>query len=121
MKEDLKECFDTRNVNAVNPSYLYRSGTSSPLDREWAQKLGREAVRLLSHGPGRPTFLTIKNDGKEFTLSPYPLSNLRCMEEFHRFVSKRFYNPDTYSATEEGRNYLSRMVEEVPEGKYGLT
>ena len=26
LKEDLKREFDTRNVNAVNPSYLYRSG-----------------------------------------------------------------------------------------------
>ena len=120
LKEDLKEYFNTRNVNAVNPSYLYRSGTSSALDIEWAEKLGREAVRLLSHGPERPTFLTIKKEGKEFTISPYPLSNLQCMEEFHRFVDKRFYDPDNYSVTEEGKNYLSEIVEEVPEGKYGL-
>lgn len=121
LKEDLKKYFNTRNVNAVNPSYLYRSGTPSALDNEWAEKLGRKAVKLLSHGLEKSTFLTIKNEEREFTISPYPLSNIQCMKEFHRFVDKKFYDPDDYSVTEDGKTYLSGIVEEIPEGKYGLT
>lgn len=50
LKQDLKSDFDTRNVNAVNPSYLYRSGRACDLDRIWAERLGRQAVRALIEG-----------------------------------------------------------------------
>lgn len=50
LKADLKDNFDTRNVNAVNPSYLYRCGRACELDSTWAARLGREAVRVLLEG-----------------------------------------------------------------------
>ncbi|MDH4197618.1 MAG: 6-phosphofructokinase, partial [Candidatus Aminicenantes bacterium] len=48
LKTDLARHFPTRNVNAVNPSYLYRAGGPNALDRQWAEKLGEKAVRLLA-------------------------------------------------------------------------
>lgn len=119
-KDDLKEYFDTRNVNGVNPSYLYRSGMPSDLDLQLADKLGREAINLLSNGLEKPVFLTIKKETNGFSISPYPLSNMRSIQEFHRFVDKRFYNPESYSITEEGKKYLSEIVEEIAEQTYGL-
>jgi len=68
LKQDLKSHFDTRNVNFVNPSYLYRSGQPCPLDMVYAKKLGTKAVSILSKGIPSPTFLTLKKDRKEFLL-----------------------------------------------------
>ena len=120
LKEDLKKHFDTRNVNGINPSYLYRSGTPSALDLPWANKLGREAVNLLTEGLERPIFLTIKKEATGFSTVPYPLSNMKSIEEFHRFVDKRFYNPDDYLVTEKGKKYLAEIVEEISDDEYGL-
>ena len=120
LKKDLKGHLNPRNVNSVNPSYLYRSGSSSALDREGAENLGREAVRLHSRGLERSTLLTVRNEDNGFAVYPYPLSNIRSIEAFHRFVDRRFYDPDDYSVTAAGKTYLSRIVEEIPEGRYGI-
>jgi 6-phosphofructokinase 1 len=120
LKDDLKKYFDTRNVNGINPSYLYRSGMPSDLDLKLAGKLGREAINFLSDGLEKPVFLTIEKKAKGFSISPYPLSNMRNIQEFHRFVDKRFYNPDRYSVTEEGKKYLSEIIDEIHEDHYGL-
>lgn len=120
LKEDLKGHFDTRNINAVNPSYLYRSGIPSELDLEWATKLGKEAMNLLSDGFEKSVFLTITKESKGFSIAEYPLSNMKSIEEFHRFVDKRFYNPEHYSVTEIGKKYLLEIVDEIYEDHYGL-
>ncbi|NWF93020.1 MAG: 6-phosphofructokinase [Syntrophaceae bacterium] len=120
MKEDLKNYFDTRNINAVNPSYLYRSGMPSDLDFRWASKIGKKAVNMLSDGLEKPVFLTIRKVSKRFSITPYPLCNLKNIQEFHRFVDKRFYNPEEYSVTELGKKYLAELVDEICEDKYGL-
>ena len=120
LKEDLKNHFDTRNVNGVNPSYLYRSGTPSSLDLCWAEKLGKEAIRLLSQSFEASIFLTVKKETKGFSVFPYPLSNFKGIRELHRVVDKRFYNHEEYAVTEEGRKYLAEIVEEIAEQTYGL-
>jgi len=120
LKRDLKKYFDTRNVNGVNPSYLYRSGAASDLDLKWANELGREAVNLLSDDLNKPAILTIKKEAREFSIAPYHLSNLKSIEELHRFVDERFYNPKDFSATEAAKKYLAEIVQEICEDKYGL-
>lgn len=120
LKDDLKKYFDTRNVNGINPSYLYRSGMPSDLDLKWAGKLGRGAVSLLCDGLDKSVFLTIKKEAKGFSIAPYPLSDMGSIQEFHRVVDKRLYNPDSYSVTKEGKNYLSEIVQEIAEDEYGL-
>jgi 6-phosphofructokinase len=120
LKEDLRKHFDTRNVNGINPSYLYRCGTPSALDLQWADKLGKEAVKLISDGLEKPAVLTINKEAEGFSIAQYPLSNMKSFDEFHRFVDKRFYNTDDYSVTEEGKKYLALIVEEISEAEYGL-
>jgi 6-phosphofructokinase len=120
LKQDLKKFFDTRNVNAVNPSYLYRSGTPCDLDMKWADKLGKKAIKLITGGPKETSFLTIQKEDRGFSIVPYPLSEWNGIEEFHRFVDRGFYDPDSYSVTEEGRRYLTEIAPEIPEDDYGL-
>jgi 6-phosphofructokinase 1 len=120
LKDDLRGYFDTRNVNAVNPSYLYRSGMPLDLDLQWAERLGREAVNLLSNGIGRQILLTVKKEETGFSVDPYNLSGVDGIEDLHRFVDRRFYNPDDYLVTESGKKYLSEIMEEIPEDDYGL-
>lgn len=114
LKEDLKTEFDTRNVNGLNPSYLYRSGAPGKLDLEWAGHLGREAVRLLCEGIDAATFLTVQRRSGAFSVAPYPLKGIAGIEKLHRFVDERFYNPQSYMITENGKKYLSAIIDELP-------
>jgi len=120
LKEDLKKYFDTRNVNGVNPSYLYRSGMPCDLDLKWGKELGKEAVNLFADGLDESVFLTTRKGPEGFSIAPYPLSNMNSIEEFRRFVDKRFYEPEHYSATEMGKKYLAEIVDQIPDDEYGL-
>lgn len=120
LKEDLKRQFDTRNVNAVNPSYLYRSGTPCSLDLEMATQLGKEAVRLIADGIRSSVFLAVSKEEGTFSLAQYPLAHTQSIAQLHRFVGARFYDPATYSIAEEGKDYLSPLVPELPLEPYGI-
>ena len=120
LSRKLKEDLHARNVNGVNPSYLYRSGAPVDLDLYWADRLGKEAVRLLFQGIETPFLLTIKKGRRGFSIVPYPLSNFKSIEGVHRFVDNRFFNPDAYTATDEGKKYLGEIAEEIPKESYGL-
>ena len=112
LKEDLKPQFDTRNVNGVNPSYLYRSGSPCALDAASAAKLGKKAVSVLSKKMHSAVLVTIQKTGAGFSASEYPLSDTTGIEDLHRFVDAGFYSAETYTATKEARSYLSRIVPE---------
>ncbi len=120
LKEDLKSHFDTRNINAVNPSYIYRSGSPCALDIACAIKLGTKAVSILSRNPASPVFLTLQKNRKGFSVSEYPLAEMKNMENFHRFVDEGFYSPATYTATSQAKKYLSHIIREFKEKKYIL-
>ncbi len=121
LKEDLKTEFEVRNINAVNPSYLYRSGRPCELDFQWATQLGRQAVELLLQGNNQALFLTIQRKGEEFFSHPYPLQGHNHMGTLHRFVDQRFFDSACYSVTESGKSYLSAIIEEFPSIQgYGL-
>ncbi len=121
LKQDLNGHFDTRNINSVNPSYLYRSGQPCSLDLVCAKKLGTKAVSLLTKDLMLPTFLTLKKDRNGFSVSEYPLAKLNSIEDFHRFVDERFYSPETYTATREAKKYLSQMMREFKDKNTYLT
>jgi 6-phosphofructokinase 1 len=112
LKKDLKGRFDTRNINSVNPSYLYRCGAPNCLDRTMAGKLGREAVLLLDRGLDEPSFLSIQKERKSFRVKHYRLAEFQSIENLHRFVDERFYDPNKFSITESGRSYLENLKEE---------
>ncbi|MGA2585552.1 MAG: 6-phosphofructokinase [Candidatus Aminicenantales bacterium] len=121
LKKDLADRFDTRNVNAVNPSYLYRAGASTPLDRVWADRLGRRAVEIMLGSGSETSLLTIQKRGAGFEVEECPLSGFASMAELHRFVDGRFYDPVSFGITEAGKNYLKEIAHEfILEGKYGL-
>jgi len=120
LKEDLKQFFDTRNVNSVNPSYLYRSGKPNDLDLKTAKKLGNEAVKVLQKNLSEPVFLTISLNKKKIKVDKYFLHDLASIEDFHRFIDEKFYNPETFSATKAFQTYLSEIVSFKSVKKYGL-
>lgn len=119
LKEDLASDFDTRNVNAVNPSYLYRSGKANPLDFEAATKLGSDAVRLIAGGISEPLFLTLKHTGREFASEVFHLSEVNGIEGFHRFVDDRYYDPVEFGVTSEAVEYLGSITTDLGDPEYG--
>lgn len=120
LKNDLASRLDTRNVNSVNPSYLYRSGRPNSIDLEAASMLGKVAVRLLSGGSSEPVFLTLKDMGRDFASETTQLSQFDSIEGFHRFVDKRYYDPGAFNLTLEGAQYLARIVNDLGKPVYGL-
>lgn len=121
LKTDLKTRFDTRNINSVNPSYLYRSGSPERIDFKFAQRLGATAVRLLAKGLDEPVFLTVKKEKKSFGLKPVSIQSFGNIEQLHRFVDTRYYSERAYTATKEAWQYLRHIVEEIPSVRYGIS
>jgi 6-phosphofructokinase 1 len=109
LKIDLKPYFDTRNVNSVNPSYLYKSGKPNELDFSTAIKLGREAVKYLNNNPPRPVFLFTEKSNEDFIIGSYGIDKLNNIEDIHRYINEEFYNPDDLNATASARKYLSSI------------
>jgi 6-phosphofructokinase 1 len=120
LKQDLKERFDTRNLNAVNPSYLYRSGAPSKLDADLAQKLGTKAVHLLAGDFDESVLLTIQRNSRSFELGTYSIKELGTIQQLHRFVDRTFYKENEYTATREARKYLAEIIEQIPRTEYGV-
>lgn len=120
LKNDLKPFFDTKNVNSVNPSYLYRSGRPNSLDLESAASLGGDAVKLMVKGISEPVFLTLKKMDHGFRSEEYYLRELSNIEEFHRFVDERFYDQADFQVTSEGTRYLAGVVPGIGNPTYGL-
>jgi len=121
LKERLSGRVDTRNINAVNPSYLYRSGAPNALDALWADKLGRRAVRLLAEGAIGPNLLTIQKSEEGFCPAEKPLSEFGSIETLHRKVDRRFYDAAGFAISEAGRRYMKEIVREIPnDPNYGL-
>jgi 6-phosphofructokinase 1 len=120
-KERLSGRVDTRNINAVNPSYLYRSGPPNALDARWAEKLGKRAVRVLAEGATGPNLLTAQKSEDGFYLAEKPLSEFGSIETLHRKVDRRFYDPAGFVISEAGRRYMKDIVREIPDDPdYGL-
>jgi 6-phosphofructokinase len=121
LKKDLAGSCNTRNVNAVNPSYLYRSGAPNSVDRRAAEILGKSAIRLIAGGVKEPRFLRIQKKERGLTAMTTPLSAFRSIEDLHRFVDRKFYDPDELAMTETARRYLGDFVKERPlPENYGL-
>jgi 6-phosphofructokinase 1 len=117
LKKDLSNYFDTRNINFVNPSYLYRSGMPNRIDSNGAYLLGKYAVKSLSNKSAK-TFLFTDYDGKELCISEFDVSRITDIEKLHRFVPNTFYDNQNYTATLEAKSYLSKFLSELPKLNY---
>lgn len=120
LKVDLSPLLKTKNVNSVNPSYLYRSGRPNELDLKTAVLLGKAAIDLFLNGINEPAFLTLGITNNGFETQEFRLSNLENIEQFHRFVDERYYDLGALCVTPEGKNYLNRIVAEISDDAYGL-
>jgi 6-phosphofructokinase 1 len=122
LKRDLAKYLNPRNINAVNPSYLYRAGAPNALDQYWGQKLGEKAVRLLAEGIKETRFLAIQWDEGRFTIKDFPLSQFKSINELHRFVDDRLYDAGVFHITESGKKYMKEILKEIPlEKSYGIS
>jgi len=125
LKARLKRDFEgrrdinTRNINAVNPSYLYRSGAPNDLDSRWAAALGKRAARMLAGGPGESRLMSVRKTGRGFAVAENPLTDFGGIADLHRKVDKRFYDAEACAITPAGRRYLKEIVGEKPAGLPG--
>ncbi len=120
LKYDLKPYFDTRNVNSVNPSYLYRSGKPNELDLSASKILGQKAIALINKKIDSPIFLTTNFRKNELCAVPLPLTEIDNIEHLHRFVTAQYYDAFQLNVTVEGRNFFSKIVREFPKINYKL-
>ncbi len=122
LKRGLAKYLNPRNINAVNPSYLYRSGAPNALDQYWGQKLGEKAVRLLAEGIKETRFLFIQWEKGRLVTKDIPLSQFKSMDELHRFVDDRLYDTEAFHITESAKKYMKEILKEIPfEKSYGIS
>lgn len=115
LKQDLSPFFNTRNINSVNPSYLYRSGKPNKLDFSSAVKLANKAMQKISKNKvSEPVFLSLQYQNDNFTVGEYKVKDINNIEDFHRFVDERIFNPEKYSITPDGKKYLKNIIRELP-------
>jgi len=121
LKKDLARHLPTRNINAVNPSYLYRAGGPNPLDRRLAEALGEQAVRHLAGRKAEPAFLAVEKSGGGFSVRAHALAGFSGIGDLHRLVDTRLYDPAEYRATERALAYLRTIAREIPfDNAYGI-
>jgi 6-phosphofructokinase len=113
LRDALSPYFNTRNINSVNPSYLYRSGKPNHTDLKMA----------ISHlkSSDCTVFLTAESNRKStFTIGKYEFNMLDNIEEFHRFVDESLYNHQEYYPTELYQSYISGIIPELSSYDYGI-
>ena len=117
LKKDLKKYFDTRNVNAVNPSYLYRSGVPNSTDREIAEKIGHLTFEMLINGQVKdPVFVSVSLVGNKFIAHAMPLSFFQQTDQGRfpkRQISKGFYDEKNYRLTSNGYIYFKNIIDKT--------
>ncbi len=121
LKKDLAKYFNPRNINAVNPSYLYRAGAPNRIDKHWGCELGKKAVELLAEGIKESRLLAIQWEKGKFFIKDLLLSQFRSMNELHRLVDARLYDKEAFSVTDLAKKYFKTILKEIPLDKsYGI-
>jgi 6-phosphofructokinase 1 len=114
LKESLKGFMDVRNVNAVNPSYLYRSGAPDPLDAEAARLVAGACSEQIEHGgPSEHRFVHVTYDGTRFGAASCPFSDFEKTDRGRfpkRMVDSVLYDPVAGAASPALREYLAPIV-----------
>lgn len=120
LKRELKEICP--NINAVNPSYLYRSGQPNRLDQAAARIAGKTAIKVLEKGIDKPVLLMNTFDKNRSSLKyfNFPLFSITSIDKIHRFVPSDFYDPFSFKATRLAINYLRQVSNELEQDMYNL-
>jgi len=120
LKSDLKNAFDVRNINSVNPSYLYRSGKPAALDLKISKMMALEALRIIKSDLKESTFLTTSMINNEFIIEHFKFDVLGSIEQFHRFIDSSFYDEKWFSATKLAKSYFSKFSRRFHKIEYNL-
>lgn len=114
LKRDFKKYFNTRNINAVNPSYIYRSGRPNELDFSISKQMGEIAIDLFSNKKvAEHILLAPKSHNDYFDIEHIPLSYFPRTKKGDfpkRNVNSLFYDNENYQITSVAKDYFSRMI-----------
>jgi 6-phosphofructokinase len=119
LKPVAKSYCDPRNINAVNPSYLYRSGAPCTLDRACARLLATRAMMLLKKGVEDSGFLVLKMHRGKYSTGFETVQAVENMNRFHRFIDGHLYDETNFRATRDALKYWRTFVPEFPILQYG--
>jgi len=117
LKADLGGELKTRNFNAVIPSYLYRCGTPTPLDKKVGSKLGRKAVQLLLQGKTRK-MASVRRTGDTLRIVTV---NVRALPRdgkgniVPKRLDLRLYDKENLTISPAGIEYFRAILGEMPE------
>jgi len=117
LKADLGSELKTRNFNAVIPSYLYRCGSPTPLDKRVGGKLGRKAVQLLLQGK-TGKMASVRRTGDALRIVTVDVRALP-RDSKGNIVPKRLdlrlYDRDNLAISPAGIEYFRAILGDMPE------
>jgi 6-phosphofructokinase len=114
LKQSLKGFMDVRNVNSVNPSYLYRSGSPGPVDAEAAGLIAQTCAEIIgTGGPSEHRLVHVTFDGVRFGSASCPFSDFPKTDR-GRFPKRKadstLYDPSRFAAKPALSEYLAPVV-----------
>ena len=117
LKADLSGELKTRNFNAVIPSYLYRCGAPTPLDKKVGTKLGRKAVQILSRGQSGKMASVRRTDNmlRIVTVDVRVLPRDNKGNIVPKRLDLRLYDRENLTITSAGVEYFRAILGEMPE------
>ncbi|MEW6354857.1 MAG: 6-phosphofructokinase [Planctomycetota bacterium] len=117
LKDSLGDKLKTRNFNAVIPSYLWRCGAPSAVDRDNAIALGKKAVEDIDEGASdRMACLVRKGDKLVATSVPFDtLPKKPDGSLVPRKMDKRFFDPKKFCITKAGIKYFEPILGPMPD------
>lgn len=114
LKEDLFGFMNVRNINAVNPSYWYRSGAPDALDILASHRIAERCVQLISKNEiSEHQFIGIAKTDSGFEAEAYPLGLFPETQSSRfpkRFVDSSLYDGEKWQVSPLGEKYLSCIV-----------
>ncbi|NOZ23421.1 MAG: hypothetical protein GXP25_20290 [Planctomycetes bacterium] len=119
LKDALAEKLQTRNFNAVIPSYLWRCGAPSAVDRDNAIALGKKAVEDLDQGAGGRMACLVRK-GDDLVATSVAFDTLPRKENgslVPRKMDARFFDPEKMCITDAGVKYFEPILGPMPEAR----
>lgn len=114
LKKDLAGFMNVRNINAVNPSYWYRSGAPDGLDILACQRIAERCVQLISKNAiSEHRFIGIAKTESGFEAEAYSLEMFPETQSHRfpkRFVDSALYDKGEWQMSSLGKAYLSSII-----------